>query len=94
MRIDPIGVYLRLEPGATLISHTTGRTRTTPVVELHWKSAANRWLHRSFVANDDAPTLGAVLTTMGKWLDTFPDIQAALDSIEAPPPRPPRPEET
>lgn len=82
MRVDPIGVYLRLEPGATLINHKTGATRTTPVVELHWKADSGRWAHRSFVASDEAPTLGAVLATMGRWLDDYSDLQAALTELE------------
>lgn len=82
MRIDPEGVYLRLEPGATLINYKTGKTRTRPCVELHWKDG-RRWARKTFVGSDEAPTLGAILEHLAKWLDSHPDIEAALDEVRS-----------
>lgn len=80
MRIIPEGVYLRLEPAAHLINHTTGQVRSTPAVEIHWKDG-NRWQSRTFVASDEVPTLGALLATAGEWIDGSPNLEAALDVL-------------
>lgn len=82
MRIDPEGVYLRLEPGATLINYKTGATRTRPCVELHWKDG-RKWARKSFVGSDETPTLGAILEHLGKWLDSHPDIESALQELRS-----------
>lgn len=81
MRVDPEGIYLRLEPGATLINFKTGATRTTPCVELHWKSG-RKWVCQSFIGSDAAPTLAAILVHVAAWLQSHDNIGVALTSLE------------
>jgi hypothetical protein len=79
VRVEPTDVYLRLEPGAHVINYKTGDVRTTPCVELHWKDGS-KWVRRSFVATDEAPTLGAILRVLGEWADGFADLDAMLEA--------------
>lgn len=82
MRVYPECVYLRLEPSVTLISHSTGKVRSTPGVEVHWKDG-RKWVHRTFIASDTVPTMGAILVQLGELLDSHPDLDAALAAIGA-----------
>lgn len=81
MRVDPEGIYLRLEPGATLINFKTGATRTTPCVELHWKSG-RKWMRKTFVGSDATPTLAAILVGIAAWLQSHDNIEVALTGLE------------
>lgn len=89
MRVDPECVYLRLEPGATLINYKTGATRSVAAIELHWKSDPAKprsgWQHRTFVESESAPTIGALLREIGEWLDSSDNLEDALTKIERKP---------
>lgn len=78
MRVDPECVYLRLEPGATLICHTSRDIRRAPAVEVHWKD--RRWERRTFVGGE-GQTLADVLRDAADWIGTYDNLEAALDVL-------------
>lgn len=80
MRVEPYGVYLRLEPGVTVVNYKTGATHTEPCVELHWKTCG-RWQRKTFLGHDGARSMGALLAAFGVWLDSHPNLDAALREL-------------
>lgn len=80
MRLDPADVLLRLEPGAHMINVKTGQVQQRGLVELNWKDG-RKWVRRSFVTGEDAPTLGAVLAKLGEYLDSHESLEAFLEAM-------------
>jgi hypothetical protein len=82
MRVDPEGIYLRLEPAVHIINRSTGKVRSVAGVEIHWKDG-RRWERLTLVAPVDDPTLAAALRQVAELIDTFPELEAALDTLRA-----------